>query len=113
MAGVITMVVIGGVRRLGKVAERIIPVMTIMYFIGGLVIIISNFNHISYAIISIITSAFNTQAVGGGVLGYTIKEAMRFGVARGLILMKLEKEVHQYSTQLQLQIIQQGRDFME
>lgn len=84
MAGIITMVVIGGVKRLGKVAERIIPVMTIMYFIGGLVIIISNFNHINYAIISIITSAFNTQAVGGGVLGYTIKEAMRFGVARGL-----------------------------
>ena len=84
MAGIITMVVIGGVRRLGKVAERIIPVMTIMYFAGGLVIIISNFNHISYAIINIITSAFNTQAVGGGVLGYTIKEAMRFGVARGL-----------------------------
>ena len=84
MAGIITIVVIGGVRRLGKVAERIIPVMTIMYFVGGLVIIISNFNHISYAIISIITSAFNTQAVGGGVLGYTIKEAMRFGVARGL-----------------------------
>ncbi len=63
MAGIITMVVIGGVKRLGKVAERIIPVMTIMYFIGGLVIIISNFNHINYAIISIITSAFNTQAV--------------------------------------------------
>ena len=57
MAGVITAVVIGGVRRLEKVAERIIPVMTI---------------------------AFNTEAVGGGVLGYTIKEAMRFGVARGL-----------------------------
>ncbi|AVQ27853.1 sodium:alanine symporter family protein [Fusobacterium ulcerans] len=84
MAGVITAVVIGGVRRLGKVAERIIPVMTITYFIGGLIIIISNFNHISYAIINIITCAFNTEAVGGGVLGYTIKEAMRFGVARGL-----------------------------
>ena len=84
MGIVITIVVIGGVRRLGAVAEKLIPVMTIIYFIGGITIIISNINQVPYAIINIIKCAFNTQSVGGGVLGYTIKEALRFGVARGL-----------------------------
>lgn len=84
MGIVITIVVIGGVRRLGAVAEKLIPVMTIIYFIGGITIIISNINQVPYAIINIVKCAFNTQSVGGGVLGYTIKEALRFGVARGL-----------------------------
>lgn len=84
MGAFIIIVVIGGVKRLGAVAEKLIPVMTIIYFIGGITIIISNINQVPYAIINIIKCAFNTQSVGGGVLGYTIKEALRFGVARGL-----------------------------
>lgn len=84
MAVIITTVVIGGVQRLGAVAEKLIPVMTIVYFFGGITIIITNINHIPYAIMSIIKYAFTTESVGGGVLGYTIKEALRYGVARGL-----------------------------
>lgn len=84
MGAFIIIVVIGGVKRLGAVAEKLIPIMTIIYFIGGITIIISNINQVPYAIINIIKCAFNTQSVGGGVLGYTIKEALRFGVARGL-----------------------------
>lgn len=84
MGAFITIVVIGGVKRLGAVAERLIPVMTIIYFVGGITIIITNIDQVPYAIINIIKCAFNTQSVGGGVLGYTIKEALRFGVARGL-----------------------------
>lgn len=84
MGAFITVVVIGGVKRLGAVAEKLIPVMTIIYFIGGITIIITNINQLPYAIINIVKCAFNTQSVGGGVLGYTIKEALRYGVARGL-----------------------------
>lgn len=84
MGAFIIIVVIGGVKRLGAVAEKLIPVMTIIYFIGGITIIITNINQVPYAIINIVKYAFNTQSVGGGVLGYTIKEALRFGVARGL-----------------------------
>ena len=84
MGAFITVVVIGGVKRLGAVAEKLIPVMTIIYFIGGITIIITNINQVPYAIINIVKCAFNTQSVGGGVLGYTIKEALRYGVARGL-----------------------------
>ena len=60
------------------------PIMTGIYFFGGLVIIITNYTHIGEAIEQIIFSAFNLQAVGGGLLGHTMREAMRFGVARGL-----------------------------
>lgn len=84
MGGVILSVVVGGVQRLGKVTERLLPVMALIYFFGGLVVIISNINHIPYAIINIVSCAFRTEAVGGGILGHTIKESMRFGVARGL-----------------------------
>ena len=84
MGGVILSVVVGGVQRLGKVTERLLPVMALIYFFGGLVVIISNINHIPYAIMNIVSCAFRVEAVGGGVLGHTIKEAMRFGVARGL-----------------------------
>lgn len=84
MGAFIIIVVIGGVKRLGAVAERLIPIMTIIYFVGGITIIITNIDQVPYAIIDIVKYAFNTQSVGGGVLGYTIKEALRFGVARGL-----------------------------
>lgn len=84
MGVIITVVVIGGVKRLGLVAEKLIPFMTIVYLIGGLIIIFSNFSQMGTAIISIIQGAFNTESVGGGLAGYTIKEALRYGVARGL-----------------------------
>lgn len=84
MACVITIVVIGGIKRLGAVAEKLIPVMTLIYFFGGITIIITNINHIPYAIMSIVKCAFNTESAAGGLIGYTIKEALRFGVARGL-----------------------------
>ncbi len=84
MGIIIAAVVIGGVKRLGAVAEKLTPIMTIIYFLGGITIIISNIEHLPYAIISIVKCAFNTDALGGGMMGYTIKEALRYGVARGL-----------------------------
>jgi len=84
MGVIILSVIVGGVRILGKVAEKILPLMVFIYLFGGIVVIISNINHIPYVIINIVSCAFKTEAVGGGILGHTIKEAMRFGVARGL-----------------------------
>ena len=84
MSIVIFLIVAGGVRRLGKVAEKLIPFMTMIYFFGGLVIIFMHINHLPHVIMSILESAFRTEAVGGGILGYGIKRAVRYGVARGL-----------------------------
>lgn len=84
MGILIGMVVIGGVKKLGAVAEKLIPIMTIIYFLGGITVIITNINQLPYAIMSILKYAFNTQSIGGGFLGYTMKEALRYGIARGL-----------------------------
>ena len=81
---VIFLIVVGGVRRLGKVTEKLLPFMTSIYFLGGLIVIFFNINHLPYVIMNIVSCAFRTEAVGGGILGYGIKEAIRFGVARGL-----------------------------
>lgn len=84
MGIVITVVVIGGVKRLGAVAEKLIPIMAIIYFLGGITIIIININQLPYAIINILKCAFAKEAIGGGIIGHSIKEALRYGVARGL-----------------------------
>lgn len=84
MAIIIFSVVVGGIKRLGKVSEKIIPIMTSIYIIGGVIIIFNNIELLPNVFITIIKSAFNFSALGGGLMGYSIKESMRFGLARGL-----------------------------
>lgn len=80
----VSLVIVGGVKRLGFVSTKIVPIMALIYFIGSLIIIITNFHNIIPAITMIFESAFNFNSVGGGVAGYSIRTAMRFGIARGL-----------------------------
>lgn len=73
-----------GIKALGQTAEKIVPIMALIYVGGGLIVILSNFTAIPSAIVSIFQGAFTTRSVLGGVGGYTIAEAVRFGIARGL-----------------------------
>ncbi|AWZ49030.1 sodium:alanine symporter family protein [Clostridiaceae bacterium 14S0207] len=75
---------IGGISRIASFAEKIVPVMALFYIIGSLVIIFMNYNQILPSLGMIFKGAFNPQAVGGGVVGVTIKQAVRYGVSRGL-----------------------------
>lgn len=84
MAIIIFCVINGGIKRLANVSEKIVPIMSLVYLCGGFIVIISNINSLEYAILSIVKSAFNFTSIGGGVLGYSVKQAMRFGLARGL-----------------------------
>jgi len=84
MVILVSLVVVGGVKRLGLISTKIVPVMASIYFLGSLIIIITNFHNILPAITTILSSAFNFDSVGGGVAGYSIRTAMRFGIARGL-----------------------------
>lgn len=84
MSIVILLVVSGGIKRFGKVAEKLLPIMTFIYIIGGVVVILYNYKYIGQSFINIFKGAFSTEALGGGVLGHTMREAIRFGVARGL-----------------------------
>lgn len=77
-------VCLGGVKMLGKVAEKLVPLMSVLYVGGGLLVLIFNFKGLPGAFTSIFQGAFATRAVAGGVGGYTLVEAMRYGIARGL-----------------------------
>lgn len=75
---------IGGVKRIASFAEKTVPFMAVLYVIGSIVIILMNAPQIGLAFRQIFVGAFNPRAIGGGMLGVTVQQAMRFGVARGL-----------------------------
>ena len=64
--------------------ERIVPIMAILYILGGIGILFMNINAVPGAITLIFKSAFTPMAGVGGFAGATVKEAMRYGIARGL-----------------------------
>lgn len=84
VAIVAAFIFIGGVKRIASVTEKLVPVMACFYILGGLVVLCINHANLLPALKSIFVGAFNPQAVLGGALGIGVKEAMRYGVARGL-----------------------------
>jgi len=77
------LIVIGGVKRIGRVSEVFVPFMAIFYVIGCLIIIIANISAVPAVFALIFKSAFTGQAAAGGFLGSTIAMALRWGIARG------------------------------
>ena len=77
-------VMLGGVKRIGKVTEKVVPYMAAFYIFAGILVLIVNFRVIPYAFSLIFSHAFGFRAAAGGVLGYTVSTAMRFGIARGI-----------------------------
>ncbi|MFO7753047.1 MAG: sodium:alanine symporter family protein [Desulfobacteraceae bacterium] len=77
-------VVIGGIKRIGEVTERLVPFMAAVYVIGALIVIIANIEKLGMAFGMIFTDAFTGTAAAGGFAGSAIAQAMRFGVARGV-----------------------------
>ena len=78
------LVIIGGIKRIAKVAEVIVPFMAIFYVLCGLLILIVNVKAIPDAIYQVVVGAFKPSAIAGGVLGATVKMAIQKGVARGI-----------------------------
>ncbi|NDO46719.1 sodium:alanine symporter family protein [Clostridium sp. MD294] len=77
-------VVIGGVKSIAKVCEKLVPLMAFFYIIGCIVIIFINHSYIVPALKEIFSSAFSARAMGGGFVGATVITAARYGIARGL-----------------------------
>lgn len=80
----VTLVTLGGIKRISNVAEKIVPTMAILYIIGALLVLICNFKAIPSAITLIIKSAFNPSAALGGTTGITISLAIQMGIVRGV-----------------------------
>jgi AGCS family alanine or glycine:cation symporter len=77
-------VILGGIKRIGRVAEILVPFMALIYLAGGLVILVRFAGAIPDAVGLVFSSAFTGAAATGGFLGATIMTAMRYGIARGL-----------------------------
>lgn len=77
-------VTLGGIKRISKVAEKIVPFMASLYIIGASLILICYFREIPEAILLIVSSAFNPQATLGGAAGITIKTVIQRGIGRGI-----------------------------
>lgn len=77
-------VILGGIKRIGSVTEKLIPVMAAFYILGALVIIIINHKNVPAAFSMIFTSAFTGHAAVGGFAGSTLMMAMRNGISRGV-----------------------------
>ena len=84
VAAISAAIFIGGAKRIAWVMEKLVPLMALLYVGGCLVIIFANITALPGAFKTIFVMAFDPQSAGGGALGITVREAMRYGVARGL-----------------------------
>lgn len=89
IVGVITAVltgavILGGIGRIGKVSERLVPAMALLFLGGGVFVLIVNAGALPGAFGAILEGAITPKAAFGGGLGYGIAAAMRYGVARGV-----------------------------
>ena len=89
MVGIVVAIVagcifLGGIKRIARITEKVVPIMALIYVVGGLIILVQNPAGTAKAFHDIFVAAFNPDAVLGGALGVTVQKAMRYGVARGL-----------------------------
>lgn len=80
---IVGIIVIGGVKRVGKVSEKFVPFMASLYVLGCIIILIVNVKAIPAAIVLIFSKAFTGHAAVGGFAGSTLALCLRWGVARG------------------------------
>lgn len=85
VVAVLTAIVIfGGIKSIATVCEKLVPFMALFYVLGCIAILVINYDYLGPALKAIFTLAFKPGAVAGGLVGTGIREAIRFGVARGL-----------------------------
>ena len=84
IGGLVFAVIVGGIKRIGQVASRLVPFMAVFYVGGALWVIILNIKIIPSAFAMIFSGAFTGSAATGGFAGAALAQAIRFGVARGV-----------------------------
>ncbi len=78
------LVILGGIKRIASVAEKLVPVMALLYVVGALVVCIANIGQIGAVFTAIFKGAFAMKAVGGGIVGSGVKLAITWGMKRGV-----------------------------
>ena len=85
MAIITALVVFGGARRIGRFSARLVPIMTLAYLAGGLIVIAANFEALPEVMRSIFFHAFSASAAAGGAAGVAVSTAIQQGMARGML----------------------------
>lgn len=83
-AAAVGIVMAGGLKRIARVSEIIVPFISVLYIVGCLVIIGFNFESLGSAFQEILTSAFGLEQALGGSAGYAVSTVLRYGVSRGI-----------------------------
>jgi AGCS family alanine or glycine:cation symporter len=78
------LVIIGGVTSIGRVAEKLAPAKVILYFAGGLLVLLLHAARLPATLLLVVREAFSFQAAAGSAAGLGIMVAMRYGLARGI-----------------------------
>ncbi|MBQ3284571.1 MAG: alanine:cation symporter family protein [Ruminococcus sp.] len=77
-------IIIGGIKRIGKVASMLVPFMSLLFIVLAIIAIATHYYRIPEAFALIFSKAFNFSAVGGGILGFTFATVIKKGMARGV-----------------------------
>ena len=78
------LVVLGGIKRVASVTEKLVPFMAVIYIVGALIVCIANIDQFGAVFGAIFKGAFGMKAVGGGIVGYGVKMAVTWGMKRGV-----------------------------
>ena len=78
------MIIAGGIKRIAKIASKLVPIMAVIYFGGALVVVAENYQNIIPSFHSIFSQVFSGSAAAGGFLGASFAMSFKLGVARGL-----------------------------
>jgi AGCS family alanine or glycine:cation symporter len=77
-------VILGGIKAIARVCERLVPFMAVFYVLGCLTLLVMGASTLPATVVTIVTSAFAGQAAVGGFIGAGISQTIRYGIARGL-----------------------------
>lgn len=77
-------VILGGIHRIARFAELVVPIMSVAYVLLALVVVVLNLDEVPVALAAIVAGAFGAEQLAGGLTGAGLSLAMQFGVARGL-----------------------------
>ena len=84
VAACVGAVILGGIKSIGRFTAVVVPMMIVLYIGGAGLVILRNIGQVPEALRLVFQGAFTPMAAGGGAIGYTVAQAVRFGVARGV-----------------------------
>jgi AGCS family alanine or glycine:cation symporter len=85
MIAIASFVIIGGIKRIGQFCERLVPLMALLYIVGGIIIFFSNYTKIPEVFSLIFKHAFAFVSASGGIAGFAVKTAIKEGMAKGTL----------------------------